>query len=52
MKFMFKLSLKVTARSIVDGEVKVNSNVQNRAKVLVNGKVEVKVKANVPVNVT
>ena len=49
---MLKLSLKVTARSIVDGEVKVNSNVQNRAKVLVNGNVEVKVKASVPANVT
>ena len=43
---MFKVSLKVTARSIVDGEVKVNSNVQIRAKVMGYGNVEVKVKAN------
>ena len=49
---MFKLSLKVTARSIVDGEFKVDTNVRIRAKVLVTGNVEVKVKANVPVNVT
>ena len=49
---MFKLSLKVTARSIVDREFQVNSNLQILAKVLVNGNVEVKVKANVPVNVT
>ena len=51
MKFKFKLILKVTARSTVDGEVKVNSKVRIRAKGLSNGHVEVKVKAHVQVDV-